>query len=721
MLVQSLAGKCPAVGDEAMVKISRYICGVDIGGTFTDSVILSEGGGAIVGKSPTTPDDLSRGFFDSILDAVRRLDIPLDDFFSRLDRIAHGTTTGLNALITDSGAEALLITTAGHADAIRIMNNRGRVQGASLQEMLDWSISSNPDPIVPAERVIEINERIDSMGEIVAALPESEIERVLDEIAVRKPQSVAICLLWSFANSTHEERLRSRLAERFPDLAVSCSFEVASRIGAYPRMATTVMNAMLAPLMSAYVQQIGRRASDAGYRGDIFFVQNEGGLVPASEAAAFPILTLKSGPVAGVVGAGLAGRQFEDPNVIVADMGGTTLDVGVIQDGAPSRSDESIVRRQQVHLRAVDVESIGAGGGSVAWIDERTNALRVGPRSAGARPGPICYGHGGTEVTVTDADLVLGILDEHRPLAGGLRLDRKAAEEGLARLGARLGLDAVRCAAGVVEVVDSLMEDLIRRTTVQRGLDPRDFSLWVYGGASGAHAGLFSRDLNVKRVVLPLGNTASVWSALGCCLLDQRREFSTSIYLPPPWDLDFLAQQVGELKARAERYAAQIGLGPEAYVIRPMASLKYGLQVHEIEVEAPAGELNAGWRTQLAQAFEAAYEKRFGAGSGSSGTDIMLTGLRAVLEATAPTTGITAAGAASPGEPSAGGRTRPVFWREFDAWRETPVWRGDELPEGRAIEGPAIVEYSHTTVVARPGQRMWRDKTGSIILDVSKR
>jgi len=279
-----------------MVKISRYICGVDIGGTFTDSVILSEGGGVIVGKSPTTPDDLSRGFFDSILDAARRLEIPLDDFFSRLDRIAHGTTTGLNALITDGGAKALLITTAGHAAAIRIMNNRGRVQGASLQEMLDWSISSNPDPIVPAERVIEINERIDSMGEIVAPLSESEIERVLDEIAVRKPQSVAICLLWSFANSTHEERLRSRLAERFPDLAVSCSFEVASRIGAYPRMATTVMNAMLAPLMSAYVQQIGRRASDAGYRGDIFFVQNEGGLVPASEAAAFPILTLKSGP-----------------------------------------------------------------------------------------------------------------------------------------------------------------------------------------------------------------------------------------------------------------------------------------------------------------------------------------------------------------------------------------------------------------------------------------
>jgi len=695
----------------------NYIAGVDIGGTFTDCTVVAVDGSMYSGKSPTTPADLSIGFFESIADAARAAGMGLTELLQQTARICHGTTTGLNALVTGAGARTLLLTSAGHADALSIMNNRGRTQGASVRETLDWSISSHPDPIVPDELVIEVNERIDSFGAVVCPLRDEEVDRVLGLVAEAKPKAVALCCLWSFANPEHETRLRAALSERFPDLPISCSFEIAPRIGLYPRMVTTVMNAMLVPLMKAYVARIEDRAATNGFTGGIFFVQNEGGLAPAAEAAEFPILTLKSGPVAGVVGAGIVGLQEDDPDIIVADMGGTTFDVGVIRNGLPGRSDESVMRRQQLHLRSVDVDSVGAGGGSIAWVDERTNTLRVGPRSAGARPGPICYGQGGTEVTVTDADLVLGVLDDKRPLAGGLKLDRKAAEEGLTRLGAKLGMDAVRCAAGIVEVVDSLMEDLIRRTTVQRGLDPRDFSLWVYGGASGAHAGLFSRHLKMKRVVLPMGNVASVWSAAGCALLRQRREFSTSIYLPPPWNLDLVARQLAQLEERATGYGRQLGIAPGSYTVRRSATMKYGMQVHEIEVDCPPGEIDTDWGEALKAAFEAAYEEMFGAGSGYSGTDVIITTLRTVIEVAQQPIELRVQDAAKPADDLTNHAVRPVFWREIDDWQDTAVWQGDDLPLEALLQGPAIVEYPHTTLVVRPGQQFRRDRQGNVVLE----
>jgi N-methylhydantoinase A len=691
-----------------------YQVGVDIGGTFTDCAILTNDGYVVTGKAPTTPGDLSEGFFNSIANAAMELGLPASTLMARTQRISHGTTTGLNALVTNNGADVVLVTTAGHGEAIRIMNGKGRIFGASIAEMLDWSISSQPTPILPPERVIEVAERIDCLGEVVIPLSDQEIDRIITQIADSGAEAVAISLLWSFANRSHEVKLRERLRARHPELHISCSFEVAPRIGVYPRTVATVVNAMLTPLMMDYVKRIVDRVAAEGFKGEVFFVQNEGGLIPAEAAAAFPASTLKSGPVAGLVGAAMAGRQMGDPNIVVADMGGTTFDIGVIEQYEPARTDESILRRQELQLRSVDVISVGAGGGSIAWIDARTGALRVGPRSAGARPGPICYGKGGTEVTVTDADLVLGILNPDRELPGGLRLDYDAAYAGLEKLGKSIGLDAVRCAAGVVEVVDSLMEDLVRQTTVQRGLDPRDFSLWVYGGASGAHAGLFSRSLRVKRIVLPLGNTASVWSALGCTLLEQRREFYTSVYILQPWDLTLIRQEIEKLEADAARYAVQVDLPPDSYRTRRVANLKYGLQIHEVEIDMPEGDVDASWMNTLIDRFERAYEERFGAGTGFSGAGVTLTTLRVVFEALGEPTKISRSGAAPTGEAA---RSRRVFWREFDDWRETLVLSGTELVQGEVMMGPLIVEYPHTTIVARPGQRLWLEPTGNVILD----
>ena len=697
----------------ALAGSAPFVAGVDIGGTFTDCAILGADGRVVTGKAPTTPSDLSVGFFDAVADAAQRLSMTLDALVAQTSRISHGTTTGLNALVTGHAADVALITTAGHRDAIRIMNDRGRALGATMAEMLDWSISTSPDPILPRELTVEVHERVNCRGEVVAPLLDEELARVASVVDRCGVQSVAICCLWSFANRDHEVRIRDALLAAHPEWHVSCSHEVAPRIGLYARAVTTVMNAKVAPSMAEYIDRVVGRARDLGFLGEVLFVQNDGGLVPATEAARFPVSTLKSGPVAGVMGASIVGRQFDQPDVIVADMGGTTFDVGLIRNGEPDRVDESVVQRQLVHMHAVDVESIGAGGGSIAWVDERTGSLRVGPRSAGARPGPICYGHGGTEVTVTDADLVLGILNPDRPLAGNLKLDRDLALDGLSRLGDRLGLDPFRCAAGVVEVVDSLMEDLIRRITVQRGQDPRDFSLWLYGGASGAHVGLFSRQLNVPRIVLPLGGSASVWSALGCTLLQQRREFSTSVYVTSPWDLDLVTSALEELESRARSYAAATGI--RDHTIRRSANLKYGFQVHEIEVEIAATHVGASWADELVYSFERAYVDRFGAGTGFSGAAVTLTGLRVVLESHQDDP--PAVSASNADDTAAAAPTRRVFWGELDTWIDTPILTGDLLVPGRVVNGPVILEYPGTTMVARPGQALWLDTHGNVVLE----
>ena len=289
--------------------------------------------------------------------------------------------------------------------------------------------------------------------------------------------------------------------------------------------------------MRAYIDRIADGARLRGYRGPLLMAQCDGGLLPADAARELPVGTLQSGPVGGIAGAAKASPAVDDPDVIVADMGGTTFDVGAFSGGVLRRRNESIIERHLTHLRKVDIESVGAGGGSIAWLDRESGVLRVGPHSAGADPGPICYGRGGTEVTVTDADLVLGVLNPERPLAGGLRLDVDAARKAIAALGEQVGLDTLRCAAGIVEIVDRRMEDLLRRVTIQAGRDPRRFSLWAYGGASAAHVGLFARGLGVRRVLIPLGETASVWSACGCALLDQQRRYETSTFLKTPFDL----------------------------------------------------------------------------------------------------------------------------------------------------------------------------------------
>ena len=693
-----------------------YIIGVDIGGTFTDAVVVAGDGQMVLGKASTTPHDFSIGFFRSISAAAQTIGLDEAMLLDRTIKLAHGTTIGINALVTGNVATSVLLATKGHGDAIRAMGGQGRTLGASIEETLDYQRSSKPEPVVPRERVVEITERIDFAGDIIVPLSERDLDRAVEVINATDAVAVAISFLWGFVNPIHEQRAAAHIRERVPGVFVSCSHEVAPRLGEYGRTVATVMNAQLGPLMRDYIDNIIDGAQSRGYRGDVLFGQIEGGLIPASDARDFPVFTVQSGPVAGVVGSAIAGGHMGHANIIVTDMGGTTLDVSTIADGKVGYGAETELARQLAFIRNVDVESIGAGGGSIAWIDHESGRLRVGPQSAGAVPGPICYGRGGTEVTVTDADLVLGVLNPQRPLADGLRLDVDAARRGVAALGAELGLDEYECAAGIVEIIDTRMEDLIRRVTVQRGQDPRLFSMWAFGGASGAHAGLYGRGIGVRDVVFPLSDMASVWSAYGLALLDQSRTFQANALFRTPFDLESLAALIHDLEQQALVYADTHGMRGGDLVRR--AAMKYPLQVYEVEVDLPAGEVDEKWADATVATFHETYEARFGAGSGYAAVGAMLTAVRITVRSSLPAPPLHEHPVVASTAQASG--TRPVYWRELGARVATPVHWGPDLTAGAQLSGPAIVEYPNTTIAVRPEQRLRVDSYGSAVLELGE-
>jgi N-methylhydantoinase A len=693
-----------------------FVVGVDIGGTFTDAVAVAPDGELFVGKVLTTPGDFSAGFFEAIKAAASAAGLTENELLGAAARVAHGTTVGINALVTGAVAKVALLATAGHGDAIRAKGGEGRILGATLEEVLDYAASSQPDPVVPSDQVFELHERIDRDGDVVVALSTSEVEDMVAGFEGAGIEAVAISLLWSFANPAHERDAASVVHRLRPDLFVSTSVEVAPRIGEYGRTTATVMNAQIGPMMLGYIDRIVAGAAERGFAGEVLFGQAEGGVVPASEARRFPLVTLQSGPVANVVGSAVAGGRMGYRNLVVADMGGTTLDAALIDDGRVGYLEEAELVRQRVYLRKVDMESIGAGGGSIAWFDDGAGTLRVGPASAGADPGPVCYGRGGREPTVTDADLVLGILDADRPLASGIHLDRRAAWEALEALGSPLGLSAQQCAAGVVEIVDSRMEDLLRRVTIQRGQDPRSLVLWASGGASGAHAGLFGPGIGVTEVVFPLGNVASVWSAYGLTLLDHLRTFQADATLSTPFDLRRLTEVLDDLEAQATAYAAAHGL-EDAELIR-RAEMKYPLQMYTVEVELPPGAIDEKWADSLLGAFHDAYQRRFGPGTGYAEAGAAVTALRVTVRV--------ATGYRSLDERqvrgshvSANGR-RDVYWGELGDVASTPLYWGPDLVPGSRVDGPAIAEFPDTTVVARPGQGLRVDGFGNLVLLLEK-
>jgi N-methylhydantoinase A len=656
------------------------LLGVDVGGTFTDAVLF-DGERVHTAKLPTTPEDQSRGVLDAVEEVLRRAGAEGAD----VEAFAHGMTVGTNALLEERGARTALIATRGFADLLEI----GRQDRPHLYRLC----APKPAPLVDAELRFEAKERIGPEG-VVEPLGEEEPGRLADLLRASDAEAVAVCLLFSYLDPSHERRIAEHLRRELPGVHVSASHEVLPRFREYERCSTTAIDAYLSPLLGRYLGRLGEAASAAELPQPLV-MQSSGGVATAAEAGRAGAWSVLSGPAGGAVGAGLIARASGDGNALGLDMGGTSCDVCVVEDGAVRRTDSRTIGGRVIQLPMVDVHTVGAGGGSIGWRDAG-GALRVGPRSAGADPGPACYGRGGTEPTVTDANLLLGRLDASSTLAGGVPLDAEAANAAVGRLAASLGIDALETAEGIVRVANQEMVRALRVVTVERGVDPRRFALLPFGGAGPMHAAAIAAELGIERILCP--RAGGVLSALGLCASDRRRDTTRTVML-------------SGAELSAERVAAEVeeliaGLDGDRGDAEPevVYEMRYAGQAFELPVPGPTRPDP----DDLAKRFAAAHEDRYGHRDPEG--EVVLVHVRLALVSPGPRPQPRAAEVGELTESA-----RPVLFE--GEWAEARVLRG-EPPAGTSARGPAVFELPEATLVLPPGWRAEVDEAGTICAEV---
>ncbi len=692
----------------------RYLVGVDIGGTFTDCVVIDEAGAVTTAKAPSTPDDFARGMIDALEAAAQRIGLGSDALYPEIGLLSHGTTVGTNAIVQKRGARIGLITTKGHNDVIHIMRGSRGVQGRDVRLVVHFPESQKPEPIVPKRLIAGVSERVDCFGKVVVPLNEAEAEAAIRFLVAEGVEAIAICFLWSFLHPAHERHVRDMARAIAPRLFVTCSSDLVPKWGEYERTTATALNAYIGPIASGYLGQLDRRLRAKGYGQGLQITQCGGGTISVERARAAPLLTLDSGPVSGVTGSLYLGRAMGCRNIITTDMGGTSFDVGLIAGGKPAFSFSSVVNQYEYFIPKVDIQAIGAGGGSLVRIDERTKTMRVGPESAGAVPGPVCYGRGGTVPTVTDADLVLGMIDAENFAGGRMRLDRAKAEAALAQIGAALGMSALECAAGIAKIVEFQMADIIRKMTVGKGFDPRDFVLFAFGGAGPVHAGVFARELGVARVVIPQRETASVWCAFGAASADVLHIHEAVDIQASPFDGARINRVLDALEDGARAQMARDGIAAPRQRFEFALDMRHKGQINEVEVVVPWRRAEGAFEEPLKELFYERYEQLYGSGASFRGARVEIVTYRVRASAETPRPKLVAAARMSEAiPPSARRKERAVYWEEFRRLAATPVFDGESLVPGNRIAGPAIVETPDTNVALRPGQSLRVDEYGN--------
>jgi N-methylhydantoinase A len=691
-----------------------YYCGVDIGGTFTDCVVIDDAGALTLAKVSSTPPEFARGFIDAVTEAAGKLGLERNDFLSQTSLLLHGTTVGTNVLVQRRGAKTGLITTRGHRDHLLMMRSYGRSAGLPIEQLLRVSRHRKPDPIVPPLLIREVSERVDWEGEVILPFNEDEARAAVGELLAEGVEAIAISFLWGFVNPSHELRMKEIVKEMAPDVFISCAHELIAKPGEYERTAAAAINAFIGPSTAEYVRQVADATRDGGYKAPLLIMQAAGGVAPAERAAASPLFTIGSGPVGGVTGVAYLARRLGHTNVIAADMGGTSFDVGIVAGGEPLTASETIINQYTFFMPRLDIESIGAGGGSIVWVDEHSQTMRVGPHSAGAVPGPACYGRGGTEPTTTDCDVVLGRYNPVNFLGGQLHLDVHAARTAVESVAAPMGMEPMTAADGALRIVESHMADLMRQMTVERGLDPRDFVIYSFGGAGGAHAVAFARELGCRTVVVPLGDMASTWSALGVMTSDVLHLHEQSELLSSPFPPDRLNTIYESLEAEARKQLHEEGFVDADIELTRIADMKFSLQIHVLEVPVPSKALTDADMAEQVDRFVARYEQTFGEGSSFPGAGTQIGTCRVIARGKVRTPEL-------PEHPAAEARaagSREVYWRELGGKHATDIFRGEELGAGSTVSGPAIIELPVTTVVLPPGSEAKVDSLGSIVIDV---
>ena len=681
-----------------------WIIGVDVGGTFTDFFAFEERGGvAEILKIPSTP----RNPADAIIAGLEQLCQRLGIAASELRRLSHGTTIATNALIERRGARVALVTTKGFRDLLEI--------GRQVRPRMFDLQADYPEPLVPRERRLELDERIDSSGAVLRPLKPHDLGTLADAVKATGAEACAVCLLFSFINPAHERAAREAIAQALPGLFISLSSDVQPEFREYERLSTTVLNAYLQPVMERYLGDLERALAGMAPQMALGINQSSGGVMSLGQARRFPIRTALSGPAAGAVGAVHVARQAGIPDVITLDMGGTSADVALVRGYEVGTSFERWIEGYPARLPAVDVSAVGAGGGSIAWFD-LDGLLKVGPASAGADPGPACYGRGGVRPTVTDANLVLGRLSPKGLLGGEMRLDEAAAHAAIAPVAERLGFSIERTAHGMLGIVVANMVRAARAVSVERGHDPRRFTLLAFGGAGPLHAGQVARSLGIRRVLVP--PVPGILSAEGLVVSDLKESFveSRPVRVEPAARAT-IAAAIAALEREAEAWFARESIPPSRRERLLTLDMRYVGQNFELPVGLgdPDAYERRGDEAHLRQAFFAVHDQSYGFHNPDGMVEIVNFRLSAIGKLPKPPSASVRGGS---GGTAAVASVRPVWFRG-DEPRATPVYRRDELAPGTRLAGPAVIEQLDATTLLFPGDRLVVDAAGNLDLETA--
>lgn len=664
-----------------------YRIGIDIGGTFTDLVLVDDSGAVTFGKTPSNPEDQSIGVMVGLNMMAEKVDLSLDTLLANTDRIVHGTTVATNALLERKGAKVGLLTTEGHRDVLEMREGL-------KPERYNLRLPRYP-ALIPRQLRLGVRERLRHTGEVEVPIDEASLDDAISSLKAENVEAVAVCYLHAYANASHEQITRDRLAKSLPGVYVSLSSDVLPHIKEYERVSTTAVNAYVGPVLERYLSQLEKRLRDAGYVGPALITLSHGGVTPIVEAIRLAAGTVLSGPAGGLAGARHASGLLDVAQMITFDMGGTSSDISLIVDGEATLSADRSVAGEKIALSSLDIVTLGAGGGSIAWANSG-GLLEVGPHSAGAVPGPACYGRGGTEATVTDANVALGYLDPSNFLGGSDNLDLTAAHDALDRLGERLGIDRISAAEGVFRVVNTQMAEGIRLATVRRGVDPRRFALLGFGGAAGLHVTSLARILDLKRVIIP--RVASVLSAWGMLTTDLRYELTrTRVGEVNELDPDEVRALFDELQEDAEE-AVSSWFDGEIRAERS-ADMRYGEQIFEIDVDLRQLDFaHDDLLARIKSAFESRHEQLYTYALPDREPVLVNARVAAIGELSAPPSETPIEGGAG-----AVARTkRPIYLNE---WIEADVYSFADLSAGQEITGPAVIEADTTTALLLPSDR----------------
>jgi N-methylhydantoinase A len=665
-----------------------WTIGIDVGGTFTDLVAVDDTGRVIHTKSASTPTDQSMGVMDGLALLAEALGIDRAAMLAATTRIVHGTTVATNALLERKGARVGLLTTAGHIDVLEMREG--------LKDDRYNLRVPPPEPLVPRDRRLGVEERIRHDGRVETALSTASLSQAIHTLKAKQVDSVAVCYFHAYRDPTHERMTAEAVRTAMPGCYVSLSSEVLPQIKEYERICTTVVNAYVGPALQRYLERLETRLREAGFSGPLLIIQSHGGVATVADAVRLAAGAVLSGPAGGVAGSRHVARLIGHGDLIPFDMGGTSTDISLIAGGEAAISSDRKLAGQRVGLQSLDIVSIGAGGGSIARVDAG-GVLHVGPESAGAQPGPACYGRGGTVATVTDANLVLGYLDAASFLGGRATLDTQAAERAVDRIAAALGVDRMAAAEGIHRVVNTRMAEGVRLVSVRRGIDPRRFALLSFGGAAGLHITEIARQLDLSRVIVP--RLAAVLSAWGMLASDLRYELArTHIGDASRLSADGLRRIYQEMEEEGRRRLAQTGFEGTVQV-RRSADMRYGEQIFEIPVPLDGLDWSrADLLAQMAEAFHTCHEALYTYALRDQ--EAVLVNARVAVIGVLP---------ALPAEPPRAA-TAPVGPRahrraHLGVWQDVPVFAFDDLAAGQSVAGPAIVESSTTTVLLREGDR----------------